>query len=280
MRSSSILRRPSRRTSAPAPAASPSQPGAINLAVSATQLGAINLALSASLWLTICSALLYDQGRAYRDAYLIGYGLRPELLPWDRGAIAYWGMLVGAEGFFASLLVQGAAVALLIATAWIAVDIWQTRRRGRVPPVAVTTTADANAEPMPMVVRGCFAVLFLLVAVAVVLLFLQWIQLDARARGARDARHELRAINGCSAAVLVGRAYQPVTVVRATPAGPEHYAGFNFSCSDTRCALYDPRRRRAEVVPLDQLLRFDTVPAEQVYWGAPADASASPIPAG
>ncbi|RQX88316.1 hypothetical protein DF111_12975 [Burkholderia stagnalis] len=55
-------------------------------------------------------------------------------------------------------------------------------------------------------------------------------------------------------------------VERATTGGLEAYDGFITTCTDKRCALYDPRHHRTQVVPLDQLIRFDTVPAEHVYW--------------
>ncbi|VWB69025.1 hypothetical protein BLA6860_03233 [Burkholderia lata] len=70
-------------------------------------VAAVNLALSAALWLTLISALLYSQGRAFRDAHLITYGV-----PWDRGALAYWGMVVGVQGFYSSVLLPTVTIAM------------------------------------------------------------------------------------------------------------------------------------------------------------------------
>ncbi|KVT60058.1 hypothetical protein WK56_05845 [Burkholderia ubonensis] len=48
--------------------------------------------------------------------------------------------------------------------------------------------------------------------------------------------------------------------------GRETHDGFITTCTDKRCALYDPLQQRTQVVSLDQVIRFDTVQPEQVYW--------------
>lgn len=164
---------------------------------------AINLALSAALWIAVSSALLYSQGRAYRDAYLITYGVDAELLPWDRGALSYWGMVVGVQGFFESVLLPT-----------VAISMW---------------------------------------------------------RGEDDAQREMRMINNCVRSIFNSSDFRPVHVERAIAGGREPYDGFIATCTDKRCALYDPLQHRTQVVPLDQIIRFDTVRPEQVYWQGSSD---------
>lgn len=113
---------------------------------------AINLALSAALWIAVSSALLYSQGRAYRDAYLITYGVDAELLPWDRGALSYWGMVVGVQGFFESVLLPTVAISMWFVLVWM-VREWLLNRYG-----SRTTSRAPTSEPrsIPFVIWGCF----------------------------------------------------------------------------------------------------------------------------
>jgi len=224
--------------------------------------GAVNLVLSAALWLAIISALLYSQGRAFRDAYLITYGVDAELLPWDRGALAYWGMVVGTQGFLKSVLVPTVAIAMCFLLSWLATEWLLTRRGGR----SQSRSSAGTIRPIPLVVLGCFGVTAAMLVVGFVLLGFQWIQFGAQSRGVDDAKREIREIESCAGRIFQSPGYRPVHVERITTGGREVYDGFIATCTDKRCALYDPLQRRTQVVPLDQLVRFDTVKPEQVYW--------------
>lgn len=228
---------------------------------------AINLALSAALWIAVSSALLYSQGRAYRDAYLITYGVDAELLPWDRGALSYWGMVVGVQGFFESVLLPTVAISMWFVLVWM-VKEWLLKRYG-----SRTTSRAPTSEPrsIPFVIWGCFGVAAATAFVGVVLLGFQWIQYKAERRGEDDAQREMRMINNCVRSIFNSSDFRPVHVERAIAGGRETYDGFIATCTDKRCALYDPLQHRTQVVPLDQIIRFDTVRPEQVYWQGSSD---------
>ncbi|WP_096645221.1 hypothetical protein [Burkholderia ubonensis] len=235
---------------------------AASTALPAHIVAAVNLALSAALWLTIISALLYSQGRAFRDAYLITYGVDAELLPWDRGALAYWGMVVGVQGFYSSVLLPTVAIAMWFMLVWV-VKEWLLARRG---PRAPSRAPAGEPRTIPFVIWGCVGVAAAVILVGVVLLGFQWIQYEAERRGINDARHEMRTIDSCASSIFGSSSYRPVHVERAIAGGRENYDGFIATCTDKRCALYDPLQHRTQVVPLDQVIRFDTVQPEQVYW--------------
>ncbi|AOI68748.1 hypothetical protein WI29_18045 [Burkholderia ubonensis] len=230
------------------------------------------MALSAALWLAVTSALLYSQGRAYRDAYLITYGVDAELLPWDRGALAYWGMVVGAQGFLKSVLLPTVAISMWVVLVWLATE-WLLNRRG-----ARASSRAPAGEPrsIPFVIRGCFGVAAATVLVAAVLLGFQWIQYEAQSRGMDDAQREMRMIASCGRPVFDSPGYRPVHVERAIAGGRETHDGFITTCTDKRCALYDPLQQRTQVVSLDQVIRFDTVQPEQVYWRESAGTGIKP----
>lgn len=231
-------------------------------AIPAHVAGAVNLGLSAALWLAMVSALLYSQGRAFRDAYLMTYGADAELLPWDRGALAYWGMVVGAQGFFRSVLLPTVAIVIWFLLSWMVTDWLISRRRPRTAPHA----PPANSRPIPFVIRGCFGIIAVLIFAGIVLLGFQWIEYEAQSQGVDDAQREMREIDNCARSIFRKPGYRPVHVERAIAGARETYDGFIVSCTDKRCALYDPLQHRTEVVSLDQLIRFDAVKPEQVYW--------------
>lgn len=237
---------------------------AVSAAIPAHIVAAVNLALSAAVWVALSSALLYSQGRAYRDAYLIAYGADAELLPWDRGVVAYWGLVVGTQGFLTSVLFPIVAIVMWFLLSWMVTEWLSSRRGPRTPSRRV-----GDPKPIPFVVLGCFGVVGATVLLAVGLLGFQWIQYQAERRGVEDAQREIRDIEQCAQSVFRPVGYRPVHVERAIAGGRETYDGFIATCTDKRCALYDPRQHRTQVVPLDQLVRFDTVPAEQVYLGRP-----------
>ncbi|WP_157632986.1 hypothetical protein [Burkholderia ubonensis] len=245
---------------------------AVSAAVPAHIVAAINLALSAALWLAITNALLYSQGRAYRDAYLITYGVDAELLPWDRGALAYWGMVVGTQGFLRSVLLPTVAISMWVVLVWLATE-WLLTRRG-----ARTSSRAPAGEPrsIPFVVRGCFGVAAGMVLVAVVLLGFQWVQYEAQSRGVDDAQREMHMIDSCGQPVFDSPGNRPVHVERAIAGGREAYDGFITTCTDKRCAVYDPLQQRTQVVSLDQVIRFDTVQPEQVYWRGLSEGGTKP----
>ncbi|MDI9678675.1 hypothetical protein [Burkholderia cenocepacia] len=222
----------------------------------------MNLALSATVWLAISGALLYSQGRAYRDAFLIGYGLNPEMLPWDRGAVAYWAMLVGVQRFFARFFMPSGLAPLVIAAIIIGIHDWQRRRATSTTPVA----RPSSAPTMPVGVRQCLGLAVAVIALGVLLTFFQWIQREAARLGLADAQRQIHAIDNCSRSVLNSPGYLPLHVERTTSTGPESYDEFAVACTEKRCALYDPARQQTHVVPLDQLIRLDTVPPEHIYW--------------
>ena len=89
-----------------------------------------------------------------------------------------------------------------------------------------------------------------------------------------DAHHEMRMIDNCERPVFDSPGYRPVHVERTIAGGRETYDGFITTCTDKRCALYDPLQHRTQVVPLDQVSRFDTVQPEQVYWRGSSEAGA------
>ncbi|WP_174985346.1 hypothetical protein [Burkholderia lata] len=120
-----------------------------------------------------------------------------------------------------------------------------------------------NNPPCDLGLRGVAAAAVL---VGLLLLGLQWIQYEAERRGINDARHEMRTIDSCASSIFDSSGYRPVHVERAIAGGRESYDGFIATCTDKRCALYDPLQHRTHVVPLDQVICFDTVPPEQVYW--------------
>lgn len=225
-------------------------------------VGAVNLALSATVWLAISGALLYSQGRAYRDAFLIGYGLNPEIFPWDRGAVAYWGMLVGVQGFFARFFMPSALAPMAIAVIIVGIQDWQ--RRHATSPTAIARSSPAPA--MPVGLRLCFGLAVAVIALGALLAFFQWIQREAGRLGLEDAQRQIHAMDNCARSVLNPPGYLPLHVERATSSGHEAYDGFAVACTEKRCALYDPSRQQTHVVPLDQLIRFDTVPPEHIYW--------------
>lgn len=256
MRPSSAFRRAASPIASPPTAASPGR------------VGLLNLALSATVWLAVLGGLLYSQGRTYRNAYLSTVGVPPSLFAWDRGAIAYVGMDVGIHGFFPRLFINAALLATLIATTSIGIHMC-LRWRQRSVQVSARPVSPPPAESIPasisIVHRLCSMVLIIATACMGVTFLIRWVQRDADRNGVNDARNVIRAMETCSPSVLDGQSYLPVQVTRATPAGNVDYIGFTVGCNDKRCALYDPARHRTQIVPLDNLVRFDTVAAEHVY---------------
>lgn len=175
---------------------------------------------------------------------------------------------VGVQGFYSSVLLPTVAIAMWFMLVWV-VKEWLLARRGARAPSRAPT---GEPRTIPFVIWGCVGVAAAVVLVGLVLLGFQWIQYEAERRGINDARHEMRAIDSCASSIFDSSSYRPVHVERAIAGGRENYGGFIATCTDKRCALYDPLQHRTHVVPLDQVIRFDTVQPEQVYWRGSSEA--------
>ncbi|RSB89492.1 hypothetical protein EGT47_12325 [Burkholderia cenocepacia] len=171
-------------------------------------------------------------------------------------------MVVGTQGFYSSVLLPTVAIAMWFMLVWV-VKEWLLARRG---PRPASRAPVGKPRPIPFVIWGCLGVAAVAIVVGVMLLAFQWIQYEAERRGINDARHEMRTIDSCASTIFDSSSYRPVHVERAIAGGREKYDGFIATCTDKRCALYDPLQHRTQVVPLDQVIRFDTVQPEQVYW--------------
>ncbi|RQT95183.1 hypothetical protein DF146_19170 [Burkholderia cenocepacia] len=171
-------------------------------------------------------------------------------------------MVVGVQGFYSSVLLPTVAIAMWFMLVWVGKE-WLLARRG---PRAPSRMPVGEPRTIPFVIWGCVGVAAAAVLVGLLLLGFQWIQYEAEQRGINDARHEMRTIDSCASSIFDSSGYRPVHVERAIAGGRESYDGFIATCTDKRCALYDPLQHRTHVVPLDQVIRFDTVLPEQVYW--------------
>lgn len=225
----------------------------------------LNLVLSAGIWLASFAGFFYCEGRAYRDAYLIAYGVYPALLPWDRNEVVYFGFNVGFGDVFALLLFP-TLIATYVLIIFVAGRTYFEKRRES------SVVADAPWRPvsfwnlhelLPMQAWS-IAIVGVLLCSVVFMIGVAFMLQHSQDQGAEKARTELAAENNCNLMALESDGYISVHVERLAESRLEVYDGFLVTCASGNCAIRDVTRNSSRFIPKEGILRFDTVPKGSV----------------
>jgi uncharacterized membrane protein len=227
---------------------------------------ALGLAANAGLWIAVFAGLFFCEGRAYRDEYLLAYGLYPPMFPWDHGDMAYFGANIALSNILSAIIFPAIAVAYVIALLIILARSWKKwTRRGTSHQEVSTATSRRPSKQMSALEVTIVSFLSFLVA-ALIFMFMYFVLNKVAAeQGRAKAEQEIRLQDSCNFKRINPHEFITVSVERLAANVRERYDGFLITCSPANCAVRDPQTGQVKIVPRDGIVHFDTVDTAEAY---------------
>jgi hypothetical protein len=201
-----------------------------------------------------------NAGHAYREAYLLTFGLQPDVLPWNTDDLSFLGYFTGEPGLVYVLL---AFIALAVVSSFVSLGAnLVSQRLLKRKPTPPTRLPGRPSTVVTGEVIFCWAAALILLVLLYLSVAPDVLLSIARDSGKRDAEHAMAAIKAWDVGYLKKGDFNFVEITREKVGTT---SGVVVSCTEKFCGLYSPVGPvHTHLVPLTNIVTWSRLEWEDI----------------